>query len=489
MTPGADRQAESAAAARDLAAPTSRPAPAALAGVQRLQQGPILSTLLRLAAPNVLAMVMQVLVSVAETIYIGRLGTTPLAAMALVFPFLMLAQQLSAGAMSGGVSSAVSRALGAGNLARARALAQHALLIGALLGGVFTLLMLLLGPAIYAALGGRGAVLQAAVDYSGVLFFGALFVWLGNTLASVLRGSGNMRVPALAILATALLQIVLGGVLALGLGDWLPSLGMAGVAWAYIVANLALSAVLAAWLLGGRSSLGRLPRRLALQHAMFNDILTVGAISMLSPLQSVLTVVIFTGFIARLGAVPLAGYAIGQRLEFLLVPISFGIGVASLPMVGMAIGAGRVPRARQVAWTAAGATAVNLGLIGALVALWPQLWATLFSHDASVLSHAQAYLRIAGPAFPFFGLGLTLYFSSQGAGRMLGPVLAGTLRLLLVAGGGWLMLSTATTNTTPSPAASLPSSAWFTLSAAAMLAYGLASVAAVRFTRWGPQTP
>src|SRR5690606_16116777 len=105
--------------------------------IARLQQGPILSTLLKLSAPNVLAMLMQVLIGIAETIYIGRLGTTPLAAMALVFPFLMLAQQLSAGAMGGGVSSAVSRALGAANLPRANALALHAVAIGGLLGVLF----------------------------------------------------------------------------------------------------------------------------------------------------------------------------------------------------------------------------------------------------------------------------------------------------------------------------------------------------------------
>ena len=107
-----------------------------------LLHGAILPTLLKLAAPSVLAMAMQVLVGIAETVYIGRLGATPLAAMALVFPFLMLAQQLSAGAMGGGVSSAVSRALGAGDLHRAQALALHAVALGGLLGAVFTVALL-----------------------------------------------------------------------------------------------------------------------------------------------------------------------------------------------------------------------------------------------------------------------------------------------------------------------------------------------------------
>lgn len=440
--------------------------------IARLHQGPILSTLLRLSAPNVLAMLMQVLVGIAETIYIGRLGTTPLAAMALVFPFLMLAQQLSAGAMGGGVSSAVSRALGATDLPRASTLALHAMAIGGLLGLVFTALMLVLGPVFYELLGGRGAVLDEAIRYSNVLFFAAVLIWLSNTLASVLRGTGNMRIPSIGIFGAAVLQILLGGVLALGAGP-IPSFGMVGVAYAYIVAN-ALSVGFFLWyLFKGHSRLDLNLRTFSLQREMFTDILKVGAISMISPLQSVLTIVIFTGFVARLGVLPLAGYSIGQRLEFLLIPISFGIGVASVPMVGMAVGARRIDRARSVAWTAGSASAFNLGVIGLVVALFPDLWAGLFTTDEAVLEYARQYLRIAGLAFPFFGIGLTLYFASQGAGKMIGPVLAGTVRLVLVVGGCYWLASVSGT-----------SEQLFGLVALSMIVYGLTTFAAVKMTRW-----
>ncbi len=441
--------------------------------VRQLLHGPILSTLLRLAAPSVLAMLMQVLVGIAETVYVGRLGTTPLAAMALVFPFLMLSQQLSAGAMGGGVSSAVSRALGAGDLPRATALAWHAVVIGSLLGLLFTAVMLALGPVFYRWLGGQGAVLDAAVGYSSVLFTGALLIWLSNTLASVIRGTGNMQVPSVGILAASVLQIALGGWLALG-GGPMPSMGMAGIAVATIVANAASVAFFAWYLAAGRARVRLGWRGEPLRRDMFFDILRVGALSMVSPFQSVLCVLILTGFVARLGALPLAGYAIGQRLEFLLIPISFGIGVAALPMVGMAIGAGQVARARRVAWTAGAVSAFNLGLIGLTVAVAPDLWAGLFTQDPAVLTHARAFLQTAGPAFAFFGLGLTLYFASQGAGKMLGPVLAGTSRLAVVcAGGSWLAAHGAAPDR------------FFALVAVSMLVYGLATAAAVWWVRWG----
>lgn len=440
---------------------------------QRLTTGPVLPTLVRLAVPNVLAMTVTVLVGVFETYYVGRLGTTPLAAMALVFPFAMLTQMMSAGAMGGGVSSAISRALGGGQGDRAEALARHAVAIGGIAGLVYAAVFLSLGPGFYRALGARDAVLAEAVGYAAVMFSGAPMVWLANTLASVLRGTGNMRVPSLTIFASAALQIVLGGVLGLGAGGW-PGWGMVGVALGHVIATSAMVLVLAAFLMAGRARVRLRWRGAPLQRALLMDILRVGAVSCLSPVMSVLTVLVFTGLIARLGVAPLAGYAIGQRLEFLLVPISFGVGVASLPMVGMAIGAGLVPRARRVAWTAAALTATLLGLIGATVAIAPDLWAGLFTVDARVLEPARAYLQIVGPAFPLFGVGLTLYFSSQGAGQVLGPVLAGAARLAIVAGVGWWMADRLTAPT-----------ALFALVAGGMVAYGLLTVVAVRMARWG----
>jgi putative MATE family efflux protein len=443
--------------------------------LQRLLTAPILPTLLRLAAPNVLAMVMTVLVGIAETYYVGRLGTTPLAAMALVFPFAMLTQMMSVGAMGGGVSAAISRALGASDLVRAHSLVQHALLIGLGAGLLYSAIFLLWGPDFYALLAGQGAVQLQAVQYGQVLFAGAVLVWLLNTLASIVRGTGDMRAPSLALVATALLQIVLGGALSLGAGP-VPALGMLGVAWGHILATAAGVLYFLWYLVRSRGRLTLHLKGFALQRVLFVDILRVGAVACLSPVQSVLAILIFTGLLAQLGTEALAGYGIGQRLEFLLIPIAFGIGVAAVPMVGMAMGAGQVARARRVAWVAAGVSALNLAVIGAVVTLAPDLWARLFTQDEAVLTYARQYLVTAGPAFPFFGLGLTLYFASQGAGQVIGPVLAGTVRLVLVAGVGWWLAQNQGT-----------AGHFYGLVAVTMLLYGVVTAAAVAFTPWGPR--
>ena len=338
----------------------ARPAAVPPTAVNSLLTSPILPTLLKLAIPNTIAMFGTTLVAVAETSYIGRLGTEPLAGIALVFPFVMLTQMMSAGAMGGGVSSAISRAIGAGDRDRAATLALHAAMIGACAGIFFTVMMLAFGRAFYTLLGGRGVVLEQAMQYSQVLFSGAIAIWLVNTLASVMRGTGDMRIPSVTLIGTALVQIAVGGALGLGLFG-LPKLGMRGVAAGQLTA-FTLGAVFLAWyLIGGHSRLTLNFRGFKFQRDMFFDILKVGAVSCLSPLQTVLTVLIFTKILAGYGTETLAGYGMGSRLEFLLTPIAFAFGVASVPMVGMAMGAGLVTRARQVAWTAGAAASITVG--------------------------------------------------------------------------------------------------------------------------------
>jgi putative MATE family efflux protein len=440
--------------------------------VNSLLAAPILPTLLKLALPNAIAMLGTALVAVAETSYIGRLGVEPLAGIALVFPFVMLTQMMSAGAMGGGVSSAVARALGAGNRERAANLALHAAIIGTGAGLFFTAMMLAFGRDFYFLLGGRGEVLEQAMHYSQVLFAGAVSIWLVNTLASVVRGTGDMRVPSIVLIGVATVQVVVGGGLGLGLFG-LPQLGMRGVAAGQLTA-FTLGALFLVWyLVSGRSRLKLNFESFAFQRDMFFDILRVGAMSCLSPLQSVLTILIFTKILAGFGTTILAGYGMGSRLEFLLIPIAFAFGTASIPMVGMAMGAGLVTRARRVTWIAAAAAFLFVGLIGLTVAIAPQLWVSLFTSDPAVTAAANSYFHWAGPGFGFFGAGVCLYFSSQGAAKVGGPVLAGTIRLVLVALGGWLLSSTG------APAWTL-----LALVGIAMVVFGLSTALSIRLTRW-----
>src|SRR5437773_12032849 len=198
-----------------------------------LLDAPIASTLLRLAAPNVVVITVQAAINVLEAVFVGWLGRDALAGVALVFPLIMLMQTMSAGGMGGGVASAVARALGAGRRRDADALVLHAVLIALVFGAAFTVGMLVGGPRLYRAMGGTEGALAAALMYSNVVFVGAIAVWLFNTLGSVLRGAGNMLLPALVVVAGGPVLVALSPALIWGWGPF-PRLAIAGAGVAFV---------------------------------------------------------------------------------------------------------------------------------------------------------------------------------------------------------------------------------------------------------------
>jgi len=386
----------------------------------------------------VLVMVAQASTGLIETYFVARLGTDALAGMALVFPFLMLTQMISAGAMGGGISSAIARALGAGRRDDADALVLHALIIQAAIGSACSLTMLLFGDVIYRALGGRGAELAAALAYSNVVFAGNILLWTMNGLASAIRGTGNMLVPAAVICAGVVVLVPLSPCLIFGIGPF-PALGIAGGGAALVLFNAAGTAVLAWYILSGRN-LARL-RLTRLRWRLFSAILGVGAVAAVTSTQTNVIIALSTSLVASTaGADAVAGYGTGARLEYLLVPVVFGLGAPLVAMVGTNIGAGERRRALRIGLIGGAIAFIITEAIGVAAAIWPQAWLALFSTDPQVIASGSAYLRMVGPFYGFFGLGLALYFASQGAGRLFWPLSAGFLRLAVVLVGGWLAL-------------------------------------------------
>lgn len=404
-----------------------------------LLEAPIAPTLLRLALPNVLVMLAQAAVGLIETYFVGKLGTDALAGMALVFPVVMLMQMTSAGAMGGGIASAIARALGARRRDDADALVLHALVIAAVFALVFTIAVLGGGRWLYTRMGGTGGALEAAMVYSNWVFAGAVLVWIFNTLSAVIRGTGNMAVPANVTVLGALVLVPLSPLLIFGWGP-LPGLGIAGGAVALLAYYLVGSMVLAAYLWSPKSLLRPSLKHIRYRWTLFKDILRVGLVGTVSTVATNLAIGFTTALVGAFGTAAIAGYGTASRLEYLLVPLVFGFGAPLVAMVGTCLGAGQRERALRATWTGACLAFVMTEAIGLWAAFFPHAWLSLFNSDPAMIEAGSAYLRVVGPLYGFFGLGLALYFASQGAGRLLWPVIGNIARLAVAVTGGWLAL-------------------------------------------------
>jgi putative MATE family efflux protein len=420
-----------------ISSPALAPATAAppAARTKLLLEGPIFATLLRLSAPNVLNLLALAGMITFDALFVGRLGPDALAGVSLAFPWVMLVMQSTNGGMGGGVQSAIARALGAGRRDRADALVFHAFVLALALAALFSTSMLIGAPFVFRWMGGQGEVLSAALSYSNVAFSGAICICMLNLLGNAVRGTGNMGLPASVLVGSVLVHVVLSPMLIFGAGP-VPALGPSGAGWGLVIPFGAGGFVLL-WYLRSPRSLVRLGfRTTMLRWELFADILKVGVPGLINTAITNLSVVVLTGIAGHLGREAAIGYAMGARLEYILLPVAFGFGTAIVAMVGTNWGARQYRRARDIAWTGAATVAAACATIGLVVAFYPALWMGLFSADDEIVRLGAAYLRIVGPIYALYGLGLGLFFVAQGFGRAVEAVIANAVRLVASAGGG-----------------------------------------------------
>lgn len=441
------------------------------ARLQAMLSGPIFLTLLGLAWPNLLMMVAQSSTVLLETWFISHLGVDALAGAALVMPILMLMQSMSQGAMGGGISAAVARALGAGDQALANRLVLHAVVLTAGLGVLCSATLWIFREPVFTLMGASGAALEAAMTYSGIAYCALTLMWIMNALASAIRGTGNMMIPGAVICGGAIALVPVSACLIFGWGP-MPALGIAGAGWALMI-YFGVGCTILLWYCVSGRSLARLELG-SISWAPMRNILGVGGFAMINPLLTNGLIASTTALIgAYAGTIALAGYGTAARLEYLIFPVAFGIGAPLVAMVASNLGAGQPERALRTALTGGAMAFVVAEIIGLSAALWPYAWMTLFGTEPAMIETGVIYLQIVGPVFGFFGLGFTLYFASQGARKLVWPLTAGGVRIAIAVLGGWWVLHLDGSLT------------WFyAVSAIAMFLYGAIILYAVATGTW-----
>lgn len=295
--------------------------------------------------------------------------------------------------------------------------------------------MLVGTPFLFRWMGGRDEMLSDALAYADVALGGAVCMCVLNLLGNAVRGTGNMSLPAAVLVGSVLAHIAISPVLIFGFGP-VPALGPAGAGWGLVIPFAVGSAVMIGYLRSRRSVVRLRFRGVALRRELFTDILKVGVPGLLNTAITNMSVAVLTGIAGQLGPETAIGYAMGARLEYIQQPVAFGFGTAVVAMVGTNWGARQYRRAREIAWTGAAICALLCGTIGATVAIHPSLWIDLFSDSAEVTRIGSLYLRIVGPAYLCFGLGLGLFFVTLGVGRPVAAMNANGLRMIISAGGG-----------------------------------------------------
>lgn len=395
----------------------------------RLVVGTVSRHLWQLSAPMVVGLFALNSYSIADTYFVGQLGTLPLAAMTFTFPvsFTLVAIGLGVGI---GASSVLARLLGAGERRTVQRITTHALMLAGLLGLVVMAVGLSTIDYVFRSLGADSQTLPLIHEYMEVFYFGGFLLILPMVGNFAIRAVGDARMAAVVLSISALINIILDPILIFG---WLgmPALELRGAAIATVLAN-GVTVVASAVILYRRENLIRF-RYLHPANMLdsWRRLLHVAVPATASNLLAPITIGVITALVAAYGPAAVAGFGVASRIEAIVMIVIFAVTASMGPFAGQNFGAGQIDRIRQFG-RRSDAFCIAYGLAGALVLALagPQIGA-LFSEQPDVIDTATVYLRIVPFTLGGFGVMLNAVSAFNGLGKPLPATLLTFLKLFL----------------------------------------------------------
>lgn len=378
-------------------------------------KGSILAALIILAIPMILEMSMESLFAIVDTFFVSKLGAESIAVVGLTESVLALIYAVGVG-LSIGATATVARRFGERDLDGAARTATHVVYLGVIVSIVMGLAGVIFAPNIFHILGAEPHVIEMGTPFMRIMLGTNIVIVFLFLLNGIFRGAGDAAIAFRVLVIANGLNIIFCPLFIFGIGPF-PELGVTGAAVA-TVCGRGTGVIFAAWALFGRKK-GRL--EVSREHWTFDPKL-LGSIISLSATGVLLFLIAtasWTGLVmivAGFGSIAIAGYQIGLRVIVFVILPAVGLANAAATLVGQNLGAGQPERAERSVWMAGGINAALLGVAGLFFVLFSDAVIAIFTTDPHVSQFGRDCLRIVGYGYAFYGLGMVMESSFNGAG-------------------------------------------------------------------------
>lgn len=371
--------------------------------------------LFRFSGPAIISMMVASSYNIVDAIFVGRLGTEALAALAVVFPLMMIIHAIAAGT-GVGAASLISRRLGAKDTEGANRGAGTTIGITILIGALITAIFLPNLEALLRLFGATGPVLNLADNYMSILVTFAVVAVFPMAIGNIIRAEGNPMLPAVVMVLSAVINIILDPVLIFGLGP-IPAMGIAGAATATVIARAIGTIILIVYLISPRTSFRFRPIYFLPNPKILAEIYRIGIASIAQTAGHSIVMVLINRTAASFGFIPLAVLGVIFRsFTFIIMP-SVGIGSGMLPLVGFNFGAGRLERVGEVVLKTGIACSI-WGLLSWLgIMLFPSQVISLFNSDPAFIEMGTTAIRVFSLLMFAVGVQIATTFFFQGIGK------------------------------------------------------------------------
>lgn len=401
-----------------------------VAPVARLVEGKVSKHLLRMTVPMIWGLIAVIGFNVADTYFVGQLGTDELAAISFTFPVVLVVISISVG-FGSGAASVVARALGAGERTRARQLATAALLLALVVGILLALFGLAISDPLFRLLGAEEDLLPLIHDYMDLWFIAIPFFLVPMSGNGCLRGSGDTRLPSMIMIFAAILNIILDPILIYGLLG-MPRMEMEGAALATLISRAgAMVASISVLHFRERMIAWRLPDLQTLLGC-WKSVAHVGIPAAGTQMIKPVGLAVVTALVAGFGSISVAGFGVATRLEaFFFVPL-FALSSVIGPVAGQNGGAERYDRVEDAMRFTYKLCAIFGGVAALVLAVAGPYLASLFNQNPEVVEAAALYLWIVPVTYMFEGIVQAVPAALNGLGKPAPAILMSAAKIFLI---------------------------------------------------------
>jgi len=390
-----------------------------------LTQGGVTRTILITAWPMVLALLLHSAFNIVDAIYVGRISAEAIAAVSLAWPIMFFIFAIGGG-IGVGAASLISRYIGAKKVEKADNVAEHALLIGGVLGVVFTFLGLVFGRGLLLVMGADSLV-SLSLSYLNVIFIGAIFTMIFIIGNNIIRGEGDTKTSMIFISIATVANIILDPIFIFVLG-----MGVKGAAIATVISNFIGCVAVVYGFVMGKSSIRIRPKHFRFDFSIVKKIFQIGVPSSLSQVSMSISLFVMMRIVSYFGAYAIAAFGIVSRLDGIAVLPALGLMSAIIPIVGQNVGAKKFDRAEKTAYKTATMAAIFTGIVGVIFFAFPSMFISIFNTNPEVVRYGSMYLRIVPLVYAFIGIGISIGGAFLGAGDPIPALITTLLRVIVI---------------------------------------------------------
>ncbi len=385
-----------------------------------LTRGSVVRNIIILAVPMVISHVLNTFLHLVDMFWVGRLGSSAIAAVAMSGAVMMLVMTVIIGLVTG-VRALISRFRGAKDNDSADEVARQALLVGLVMGLFLAVTGVLFSEKLFELLRAEPEVIVMGSGYMRILFGGGLVMLLGFLISVILYGAGDAVTPMLIMILTTVVNMIMDPIFIFGYRG-VPAMGVNGAALATVLAQ----AIGCIWglkvLLTGQSHIHIKFKNMKIDFGLIWRMIKIGVPNSLQMSFRSIMAIVLMGIVAGFGTSAVAAYGIGLRLQMIVLMPAFAVANAASTLVGQNLGALKPGRAFKIAWIATGMDMIVMGLAGIIFFIFAPWLISIFNNQAEVIQMGTVFLRITSLFYIFMAMGIILSRSLNGAGDTVSPM-------------------------------------------------------------------